>query len=71
MDALRSVLGAHRTRTSKCPQAWSEVVPTLRGARFPVDSSGVPLDPSNVPYVIKQDTCDVELGEQSQVLRKY
>ena len=71
MDVLRGVLTAHRTRTGRCSQVWSEVVPTLRTARFPIDSSGTPLDPSNVPYVIKQDTCDVELGEQSQVLRKY
>jgi len=71
MDALRAVLGAHRTRTGRCPQTWLEVAAALRAARFPVDSSGVPLDPSNAPYVIKRDQCDVELDEQSQVLRKY
>lgn len=71
MDVLRGVLNAQRTRTGRCPQAWSEVASTLRAARFPVDPSGVPLDPSNAPYVIKQDHCDVELGEQTQILRKY
>ena len=71
MDALRAVLNAHRTRTGRCPQAWLEVVANLRAVRFPIDSSGVPLDPSNAPYVIKGDSCDVELGEQSQILRKY
>ena len=71
MDALRAVLGAHRTRAGRCPQAWLEVVAALRAVRFPLDASGAPLDPSNVPYVIKRDNCGVELGEQSQVLRKY
>ena len=71
MDALRVVLNAHRTRTGRCPQGWPEVAAALRAARFPVDSTGVPLDPSNAPYVIKADSCEVELGEQTQVLRKY
>jgi tetratricopeptide (TPR) repeat protein len=72
MDALRqSVLAAHRTRTGNCPQSWREVAPLLRAARFPLDPFGAPLDPSGVPYVIRQDTCDVELGEHSQIIRKY
>jgi tetratricopeptide (TPR) repeat protein len=72
MDALRrNVLDTHRTRTGNCPRAWREVAPFLRAARFPLDSNGAPLDPSGVPYVIKQDSCDVELGEQSEIIRKY
>jgi tetratricopeptide (TPR) repeat protein len=71
IDALRTLLNAHRTRTGRCPQAWGEVAAFLRTARFPVDSTGAPLDPSNAPYVIKADSCEVELGEQSQILRKY
>jgi tetratricopeptide (TPR) repeat protein len=71
MDTLRAVLGAYRTRTGRCPRDWNEVAAALRAVRFPVNSSGAPLDPSDVPYVIKTDACDVELGEQSTVLRKY
>lgn len=72
MDALRdSVLAAHRTRTGSCPRAWREVAPLLRAARFPLDSSGAPLDPSGVPYVIKQATCEVELAERSEIIRKF
>lgn len=72
MDALRqSVLDPQRTRTGNCPRSWREVAPLLRAARFPVDASGAPLDPSGVPYVIKPDACEVELGEGSQILRKY
>lgn len=71
MDALRAVLNAHRTRTGRCPQGWPEVSAALRASRFPVDSSGEPLDPSNAPYVFKADGCEVGLGEQTQILRKY
>ena len=71
MDALRSALSAQRARTGRCPQAWREVGPVLRAASFPLDASGAPLDPSGVPYVIKQEGCDAELGEKSEIVRKY
>ena len=71
MDVLRGALNAQRTRTGQCPRTWREVVGTLRAARFSFDASGAPLDPSGVPYVIKQDGCDVELGEKTEILRKY
>lgn len=72
MDALRrTALDTHRTRIGRCPQTWREVAPLLRAARFPLDQSGAPLDPSGVPYVIKQDNCEVELGEKSEIPRKY
>ncbi|HEY1404764.1 MAG TPA: hypothetical protein VGB05_11590 [Pyrinomonadaceae bacterium] len=71
MDALRAMLATYRARTGACPRAWREVAPVLRAARFQMDSSAAPLDPSGVPYVFRQDGCDVELGEKSEIIRKY
>ncbi|HEX8459278.1 MAG TPA: hypothetical protein VF656_18445 [Pyrinomonadaceae bacterium] len=72
MDALRPLLAAARTRTGRCPQAWRELAPALqRAARFQLDSTLAPLDPSGVPYRIRQDDCDVELDERSQIIRKF
>jgi len=71
MDVLRAALNAQRTRTGRCPQTWREVDAFLRTARFPLDASGAPLDPSGAPYVINQERCEVELGEQSEILRKF
>jgi len=71
MDALRAVLDTHRTRTGRCPQTWREVNALLRAARLAIDADGSPPDPSGELYVIKQENCDVELGERSQILRKY
>jgi tetratricopeptide (TPR) repeat protein len=73
MDALRrTVLDTHRTRTGNCPRTWREVAPLLqRAVRLPLDASGAPLDPAGVPYVIKQDSCEVELGDKSEIIRKY
>jgi Flp pilus assembly protein TadD len=69
-DALRRVLAAYRTRMGRCPANWREVAPVLRAANAPLDMSGAPLDPSGVPYVLAGDGCDVELSEQTQILRK-
>ncbi|HEY9401727.1 MAG TPA: hypothetical protein VIQ24_03460 [Pyrinomonadaceae bacterium] len=71
MDALRALLTTHRARVGRCAQEWREVAPALRAARFQMDSSAAPLDPSGVPYVIRQDNCEVELGEKSEIIRKY
>ncbi|HEX9919523.1 MAG TPA: hypothetical protein VGA87_10165 [Pyrinomonadaceae bacterium] len=73
MDTLRALLDTHRARTGVCPREWRAVAPLLRqrAARFQFDASAAPLDPSGVPYVIRQDNCEVELGEKSEIIRKY
>jgi tetratricopeptide (TPR) repeat protein len=69
-DALRRVLAVFRERAGRCPAAWREVAPVLRAARLPLDPTAAPLDPSGAPYALAGDGCDVELGAQSEILRK-
>lgn len=72
MDALRALLAAHRERAGgACAREWREVAPSLRAARFQMDSYAAPLDPSGVPYRLKREACDAELGEQSEIIRRY
>ncbi|HZG51047.1 MAG TPA: hypothetical protein VEZ40_02825 [Pyrinomonadaceae bacterium] len=71
MDALRALLAAHRARAARCARDWRELAPGLRAARFQMDSDAAPLDPSGVAYRLKADACDVELGEKSEIIRKY
>jgi hypothetical protein len=71
MDALRALLDTHRARAGTCPREWREVAPFTRAARVQLDASAAPLDPSGVPYVVKPGECDVELGEKSEIIRKY
>jgi tetratricopeptide (TPR) repeat protein len=72
MDALRRVLAAHRERNGgRCAAGWREVAAVLRAVNFRQDSTGTPLDPSDVPYRLLSDKCDVGLGEKSEVLRNY
>jgi len=58
-DELRKLLVAFQTRTGRCPATWREI-------NFP----GAPLDPSGAPYVLKPGTCEVELGETSEIIAK-
>jgi tetratricopeptide (TPR) repeat protein len=66
-DVLRKLLNAYRARTGKCPNSWKETEPVFRAVRVPVDASGAPLDPTGVPYVLRADTCDIELDPKSEI----
>ena len=71
-DGLRRLLSAHRERTGgRCASTWGEIIPLLRPTRLRLDASGSPVDPSDVPYRLLSDRCDVELGEASEILRNY
>ena len=69
-DAIRRALADFRARTSRCPASWREAAPLLRAARLRLDSSGAPLDPTDVPYVLDADACDVLLDERSEIPKK-
>jgi tetratricopeptide (TPR) repeat protein len=72
MDALRRILSTYQERASgRCPATWREVAPNVRAARLRQDAAGAPLDPSDVPYKLVNDRCDVELDEHSTVLHNY
>ncbi|MDT7807224.1 MAG: hypothetical protein QOJ70_1037 [Acidobacteriota bacterium] len=69
-ETIRGALADFRARTSRCPASWREVAPMLRAARLRIDAAGLPLDPSDVPYVLDTDACDVKLGERSLIPKK-
>lgn len=70
---IRGVLKSYQVRNSRCATAWRELSGELRAARLPdgkslrLDSSGVPLDPSDVPYILSKGGCDLDLSLQSRV----
>ena len=69
-DALRKLFVAYHTRTGKCPNAWKEIEPVFRALRVDIDSSGAPLDPSGMPYVLRAGACEVDLDPRSQIPAK-
>lgn len=70
-DALRRLLSQQRERAGRCPADWRGLDAQLRAARFKLDASGSPLDPTGVPYKLTGERCDAELGERSEILRNH
>jgi tetratricopeptide (TPR) repeat protein len=58
-DDLRKLLVAYQTRTGRCPATWREI-----------NFATAPLDPSGAPYRLKPGTCEIELGEGSEIIIK-
>ncbi|HEX8117106.1 MAG TPA: hypothetical protein VF521_07530, partial [Pyrinomonadaceae bacterium] len=69
-ERIRRVLADFRTRNGRCPSDWREAATMLRVFKLRVSAAGVPLDPSDVPYVLDTATCDVELGEGSKIPKR-
>jgi tetratricopeptide (TPR) repeat protein len=70
-DVIRRVLTDYRAQSGRCASAWRDVVGALRTARLKIDSTtGAPLDPSNTPYGLIKDGCDVDLSEDSSVPKR-
>jgi tetratricopeptide (TPR) repeat protein len=67
-ESLRKLFAAYKARTGKCPSSWKEIEPVFRALRVAVDASGVPVDPSGAPYVLRE--CEVELDPKSEIPAK-
>jgi tetratricopeptide (TPR) repeat protein len=67
-DVLRQVLSDYRAQTGHCPASWRDISNRFRGTRLRIDSdTGAPVDPSELPYRLSKDGCDVELDSASKV----
>ncbi len=69
-DKIRRVLSDYTNRSGHCPTSWKEISAALPAAGLRIDASGAPLDPTNVPYRLIKDGCDVDLDEQSELPRR-
>jgi tetratricopeptide (TPR) repeat protein len=70
-DAIRRILTDYRAQSGRCVSSWRDVAGALRTARLTIDSpSGAPLDPSNAPYRLIKDGCDVDLNENTRVPKR-
>lgn len=70
-DAIRHVLADYRAQSGRCASSWRDVAGALRAARLRVEtSSGAPIDPSDTPYRLIKDGCDVGLDENTKVPKR-
>ncbi len=70
IDEIRRLLEEYAAREKRCATSWKDVSQRLRRANLPVDDSGAPLDPANVPYRLVKAGCDVDLDLRSEVPQK-
>jgi tetratricopeptide (TPR) repeat protein len=66
-DVIRRILNEYAARNRSCPASWKDVGQPLRAAGLRLDASGSPLDPSDAPYVLVKQGCEVALGAHSLV----
>lgn len=61
-DAIRAALKDYQTRTGRCVSSWKDISQALRASRLRIDvQTGAPVDPSDTPYVLAKNGCDVDL----------
>lgn len=73
-DAIHAVLRDFQQKNGRCAQSWNEILPALKNVKLPdglefhLDRANNLVDPSNAPYVLNKEKCDVELGKDSKVI---
>lgn len=67
-DRIRRALAAYIAAVGHCPASWRDVAPLLEKLQLRLDpTSREPLDPSDAPYVLIQEKCEVDLSMRSRV----
>lgn len=66
-DAIRQAIKQFREKNGSCPQSIRQLLPLLQtvelpsGKDFRIDKDRNIVDPSDAPYLLDQQTCDVKL----------
>jgi len=67
-DEIRNALNSYKATNGRCVSSWREVANELRAARLILDpKTGAPLDPSETPYELIKNGCDVGLDVNTKV----
>jgi Flp pilus assembly protein TadD len=69
-DLIRKALNEYAALKGGCAASWQDLAQALRAAGLRLDASGAPLDPSDTPYVLVKQGCDVDTGARSLVPRE-
>jgi tetratricopeptide (TPR) repeat protein len=66
-DLITRVLNDYKQKMGACPGNWQAIAPTLNALKLSLDRTGTPLDPAGYPYLLKTDSCSVELNPNSDI----
>lgn len=67
LDAIRAVLKNFQQKTGRCANSWSEILPLLKNVKLPdglefrLDNANNVVDPTNAPYLLNKEACDVKI----------
>lgn len=70
-DAIRAALRAFQSQNNRCANDWSEILMLLKGAgaKLRLDRTNNLIDPTNAPYLLDKENCDVRLdSEKTKIL---
>lgn len=67
-DRIRRALADYAARSGRCAASWRDVAALLQKLQLRLDPvTAAPLDPSDTPYVLIKQGCDVDLDPRSRV----
>lgn len=67
-DTIRRIINEYQKLAGRCPSSWKEIAPALQAARLRIDAAtSAPVDPTDAPYKLINNGCDVDLGPKSQI----
>jgi tetratricopeptide (TPR) repeat protein len=73
-DAVNSVLKTFKEKNGRCANSLSEIFPYLKDVKLPnnkdfrIDKSGNIVDPSDAPYLLKKETCEIDIDRTKSKL---
>lgn len=73
-DAIRAALGSFKNKNGRCANNWAELIPTLKdfipvsGKGLRIDDANNIVDPSDAPYLLDKQACDVKLDAEKTKL---
>lgn len=65
---ITKALQEFQAKTSRCANNWREILPLLRNLKLPnnkdfrLDNAGNLIDPSDAPYILDKENCQVKLN---------
>lgn len=72
-EAILSALTAFKAKNNRCANNWSEIFPLLLTVKLPSnkdfrrDQANNLIDPSDAPYVLDKQSCQVRLSDNSKI----
>ena len=72
-DAIRKVLQSFKEKNNRCANNWSEIFPLLKAVKLPndkdfrLDKSNNIVDPTDAPYILDKEKCDVKLNPATKI----